>query len=311
MDFEPSADQRAIVEAVEALLARHAGTERAVELQPKAEYDAALDEALAEAGFASVAQGEDTGALEAALVVEVVARAGGVVAAGAGLLVAPLVVGAVVPGPVALAVAGETAPVRFGAHARSLLVLDGDDARRVELDPADREPVRSNFGYPVGRIGAGATRGGVALEPGAGARLRAWWRVALAVEAAGAMQTCLDTTVEYVTRRRQFGRPIGSFQGVQHRLAELAVLVEGSRWLAYEAAAHGAPAEGAAAAAAHAVASANRVFVDTHQFTGSMGFTREHALHVYSMRLQALRLELGGLGAHRRALAEARWLERA
>ena len=108
-------------------------------------------------------------------------------------------------------------------------------------------------------------------------------------------------------RRRQFGRAIGSFQAVQHRLAQCAVHVEGSRWLVYEAASQNAPDEATAAAAAHAAAAANLVFSDTHQFTGAMGFTREHDLHVWSMRLQVLRLEAGGAAAHRRAVAEARW----
>ncbi len=93
-----------------------------------------------------------------------------------------------------------------------------------------------------------------------------------------------------------------------HRLAQCAVLKEGSRWLVYEAAARGAPADAAAAAAAHATAAANRVFAETHQFTGAMGFTREHDLHVWSMRLQVLRLEAGGAAGHRRAAARARWL---
>jgi alkylation response protein AidB-like acyl-CoA dehydrogenase len=307
VDFEANEEQRAILEAVDALLVRHAGPKRAIELGAKGEWDAALDAALADAGFADLALGDGTGPLEAALVVEAVARAGGAIAAGADLLVAPQVAGRRLPGPVALCVAGDAAPVRFGAHARTLLVLDGDVARAVALAPADREPVRSSFGWPVGRIAPAATRHGDALGTGSGERLAAWWRVALALEAVGCMRACLEVTVEYVTRRRQFGRPIGSFQGVQHRLAECAVRLEGSAWLAREAAFLGAPAEAAATAAAHAVASAGRIFDDTHQFTGSMGFTREHDLHVWSMRLQALRLELGGVGAHRRAAAGARW----
>jgi alkylation response protein AidB-like acyl-CoA dehydrogenase len=307
MDFEPGEEQRAILEAVDALLARHAGPKRAIELAAKSEPDAALDAALAEAGFADLALGDGSGPLEAALVVEAIARAAGAIAAGADLLVAPLVAGRRLPGPVALARANDGAPVRFGAHARTLLVLDGDVARIVELEPGDREPVRSNFGWPAGRVAEAALRGGTSLGAGSGERLRAWWRVALAAELVGCMRACLDVTVAYVTRRRQFGRPLGSFQGVQHRLAECAVLVEGSGWLAREAAFLGAPAEAAATAAAQAAAAAGRVFTDTHQFTGSMGFTREHDLHVWSMRLQALRLELGGVGAHRRALAEARW----
>ena len=110
-------------------------------------------------------------------------------------------------------------------------------------------------------------------------------------------------------RRRQFGRAIGSFQAVQHRLAECFVWAEGARWLTLEAAWAGAPAEAAATAAAHALAAAGRVFDETHQLSGAMGYTREHDLHVFSMRLPALRLELGGLAAQRRAVAAARWAQ--
>jgi alkylation response protein AidB-like acyl-CoA dehydrogenase len=88
------------------------------------------------------------------------------------------------------------------------------------------------------------------------------------------------------------------------------VLREGTRWLVYEAAWHAAPAEAAASAAAHAAAAAQLVFAETHQLTGAMGFTREHDLHVFSMRLQALRLEAGGVAGHRAAAAAARWLGR-
>ena len=63
-----------------------------------------------------------------------------------------------------------------------------------------------------------------------------------------------------------------------------------------------------AIAAAHAASAAQRVFNEMHQFSGAMGFTREHDLHVWSMRLQALRLEAGGVAGHRRAAAGARWV---
>jgi alkylation response protein AidB-like acyl-CoA dehydrogenase len=137
--------------------------------------------------------------------------------------------------------------------------------------------------------------------------MRAWWRVALAAEMAGTMKAALDVTLDHVRERIQFGRPIGSFQGVQHRLAECAVLIEGARWLAYEAAWHGAPAEAASLAAAHSATAALRVFHDCHQFNGAMGLTREHDLHVWSMRLPALQLEMEGPGHHRQAAALARW----
>jgi alkylation response protein AidB-like acyl-CoA dehydrogenase len=159
---------------------------------------------------------------------------------------------------------------------------------------------------PMGRVRAPQGRA-ESLGRGSGERLRNLWRLALAAETVGTMAACLEVTLEYVKRRRQFGRAIGSFQAVQHRLAQCAVAVEGSRWLVYEAAGQDAPAEAAATAAAFATAAASLVFAETHQFTGAMGFTREHDLHVWSMRLQALRLEAGGVAGHRRAVARERW----
>jgi alkylation response protein AidB-like acyl-CoA dehydrogenase len=310
LDFELNADQEAITAALGSLLARHAGPARAIELGHKGEYDFALDAALQEAGFLEIARGEygeQTGPLEAALVVEAVAKAGGVVGIGAAVLIAPGVLDQRPIGPVAVSTADPAGPVRFAGHARTLLISDGDTARLAALAPGAAEPVASNFGYPMARPSVDVA-GSRSLGPGSGERLRSWWRLALAAEAVGTMAGALEVTLEYVKRRRQFGRAIGSFQVVQHRLAECSVLLEGSRWLSYEAAYEGAPPDKSATAAAHALAAAGRVFAETHQLTGAMGFTREHDLHVWSMRLQALRLELGGVAGQRRAAAEARWV---
>lgn len=307
MDFEPTDEQRAIGEALDALLARHAGPARAIELAAKGEPDAALAEALAEAGFDGLATGDDTGPLEAALATERIAAAAGVVPWAASAWVAPCVAGRPLAGPVALAAAGEEGPVRFAAHARTLLVADGDVARAVAIAPGDVVPVRSGFGYPMGHVPQALRTRGDALGAGSGPRLRAWWRVALAAEALGTMDAALRFTAAYLSERRQFGRPIGAFQAVQHRLAECALRVEGSRWLVYEAAARGAPDAAAATAAGHAAAAAGTVHRETHQLSGAIGYTTVHDLHVWSMRLQPLRLELGGAGAHFRALARARW----
>jgi alkylation response protein AidB-like acyl-CoA dehydrogenase len=309
VDFTLNEDQRAILESVEGLLSRFAGPARAIELAPKADYDDALDAALRESGFVDVALGEETGPLEAALIVEAVARAAGVVSIGASALIAPGVSGLVLSGPIAVCSASTRGPVRFGAQARTLLIDDGAEARVVALSSGDALPVPSGFGYPVARLDAALGRQGESLGPGSGPRLRNWWRLAIAAEAVGTMRAALDVTVAYVKERRQFGRAIGSFQAVQHRLAECAVLVEGGRWLCYEAAFEGAPSEKAAIAAAHATATAGRVFAETHQLSGAMGFTREHDLHVWSMRLQALRLELDGVAGQRRAAARARWVQ--
>jgi alkylation response protein AidB-like acyl-CoA dehydrogenase len=306
MNFELDADQRAILDAVGSLLDSRAGAARAIELGRKAAYDHELQAELDEAGFSDVALGEETGPLEAALVCGAVSRAGGVVSIGASALVAPGVTGRSVPGPVALADLGSPGPVRFGAHARTLLALDGEQVRVIALEPADVEPVDSVYGFPLARVKVDASRG-ESLGAGSGERMRAWWRLAIAIETVATMNAALDVTVDYVKRRRQFGRAIGSFQAVQHRLSECAVWIEGCRWLAYEAAYAGAAAEPAATAAAHAMAAAGRVFSETHQLSGAMGFTQEHDLHVWSMRLQALRLELGGVAGQRRAVAQLRW----
>jgi alkylation response protein AidB-like acyl-CoA dehydrogenase len=199
--------------------------------------------------------------------------------------------------------------VRFGAQARTWLVLDprAGGAFVAALEPGDSVPAKTSFGHPMGTFPRDLERRCEALPAGAAERLASWWRVGLAVEAAGTMRAALACTVAYLKERRQFGRAIGSFQAVQHRLADCAIEIEASRWLAYEAAHHGAPPEGAAAAAAYALDAAVRVFGETHQLSGAIGFTREHDLHVFSLRLQALRLEHGGIHGHRRALAAARW----
>jgi alkylation response protein AidB-like acyl-CoA dehydrogenase len=309
VDFDLSDDQREILGAVEVLLDRHAGAARAIALQRESGYDGALEAALADAGFLDVARqtGEGGGSLEAALIVESVARAAGVCAAGAAALVAPALGEPAVPAPIALATTAAPGPVRYAAHARTLLVIDGGTARRVPLSPGDCPAVASSFGYPMGTVTVERMRAGEALGPGSGERLGRWWRLALAVECVGTMDAALAQTVGYLKTRRQFGRAIGSFQAVQHRLAECAIEIEASRWLVREAAFHDAPAEPVATAAAYALAAAGRVFAETHQLSGAIGFTREHDLHVWSMRLQALRLELGGVAAHRRAVVTSRW----
>ena len=124
MDFELNDDQRAILAAVATLLDKHAGPARAIELQAAGDYDFALDAAIRDAGFADVARSQGTGALEAALVAESVAQAAGVVSFAAAALVAAGVVEEELPGPISLTTSEHRGPVRFCAHARTLLVLD-------------------------------------------------------------------------------------------------------------------------------------------------------------------------------------------
>ena len=297
MDFDLAGHQQALLDAVTTLLGRHAGPARCRALGGASpDYDRALDDAMHAAGFVDVAADPGAGPLDAALVAEAVAGAAGVIAYGAEALVATGLGLSGVAGPVALTTAAHRGPVRFGADAAVLLVLDGAQVRVVDVAPGTFARVPSRFGYPFGDIDAPAP-GGTVLAAGSGARMLAWWRVALAVEAVGAMAAALRLTVDYTRERKQFGRAIGSFQAVQHRLAELAVLVEGARWLALEAAFLGAPDDAAELAATHACVAARRVSADTHQFSGAIGFAEEYDLHLWTMRLPALVAESGWLGA--------------
>jgi alkylation response protein AidB-like acyl-CoA dehydrogenase len=304
--FELDEDQQAVVDAVGRILAGYAGPARARALggdQPR--YDHELAEVLRGQGFLGFALEDGAGPLEAALVVEEVARAAGVISVGAEALVGPGALGGrQLAAPLALALAGSSAPVRFAGDAATLIALAGDEAVAVDLGPGDTDPVDSRFGYPMATV---RRWDGHSLGAGSGTAVRSWWRVALALEISGVVRSALDTTVGHVRERQQFGRPLGSFQGVQHRLAECEVLAQGARWLALEAGWARADVERSAAAATHALRVADRVFWDTHQFSGALGFAIEYDLHLWTMRLPALRAELLSLGPPASALTVARW----
>jgi alkylation response protein AidB-like acyl-CoA dehydrogenase len=176
---------------------------------------------------------------------------------------------------------------------------------RTQLDTLDltRKQVRLVFdGTPARLLGEdGAGRGILERTLDLGATL-------LAVEQVGGAQACLDMTVDYAKIRTQFGRKIGSFQAVKHRLADMLVAVESARSAAYHAgwAAANAPAElPVAAAMAKAVASEAYVFcaTETIQLHGGIGFTWEHDAHLYYRRAHSTALLLGDASYQRELLA--------
>ena len=136
----------------------------------------------------------------------------------------------------------------------------------------------------------------------------------LASEQLGIADWCLTTTVAYVKERKQFARPIGSFQAIKHRLADLWLEVVGARAAARNAAAHlacwGAGSAGSGeVATAVAVAQAHCGTVAVHaaeeciQLHGGIGMTWEHPAHLYLKRAKADEIALGTPGDHRNALA--------
>ncbi len=133
----------------------------------------------------------------------------------------------------------------------------------------------------------------------------------VAAESAGGAGWCVDTAAAYAAVRRQFGRPIGQFQGVKHRCADMLVAVEQTRGVAWDAALALDGADDAqvglssSAAGAVALDAFAEVAKGCIQVLGGIGFTWEHDAHLYLRRAMALRQLLGGATPWRRATAEA------
>jgi len=127
-------------------------------------------------------------------------------------------------------------------------------------------------------------------------------------EMLGAARRCLDMSVEYAKVREQFGQPIGSFQAIRHRCAEMLLEVENAHAAVYYAAwALTAGAEDAAIASsickAYVSEAARKVCGDAIQVHGGIGFTWEYDLHLYMKRAKALEPLYGDTEYHRELVA--------
>lgn len=307
MNFELSDDQESIVDGVNKLL-------DAFDRQPPhtpgfAFYAQDVDDALAENGFLDIAREEGFGPLDGALIVEAVARYPRTVETAATVLIAPAL--GIEPGlrPIALAKRID-GPARFLPMAKLLLVLEKDDVKLVEVPEGGVDPVESLFAYPYGKLKDPAAAKVISLGSAAAATLARRWRLAIAAEAAGSMQAALDIVLDHVRTRVAFGKPLGAFQAIQHRLAMAAETTQSTRWLAFNAAYSDDEAD-CALACAFAQERTPQVTYDLHQFSGAMGLTLEYPLHLWSYRLRALLGELGGSSAQARHAALSAWGEAA
>jgi alkylation response protein AidB-like acyl-CoA dehydrogenase len=156
-------------------------------------------------------------------------------------------------------------------------------------------------GRLVGDVGNGATavRAGVAHAT-----------IALAAEQVGCAERCLEAAVEYAGMRRQFGQPIGSFQAIKHKCADLLIRVESARSAARYAASvsTGSVADedlyaAAALAGAYCSAACFTVAAENIQIHGGIGFTWEHDAHLYFRRAKASEVMFGTPAEHRAFLA--------
>lgn len=152
-----------------------------------------------------------------------------------------------------------------------------------------------------------STRGG-AGEALAGALDRA--TVMFANEMAGGCQVMLDSAVEYAQLRMQFGRPIGSFQAIKHKCADMLLEVEHTKSAAYYAAAAIDEGEAnipalAALAKATAAEAYVRVAAECIQIHGGIGFTWDHDTHLWFKRAKSSEMLLGAPGWHRERYLDA------
>jgi alkylation response protein AidB-like acyl-CoA dehydrogenase len=134
--------------------------------------------------------------------------------------------------------------------------------------------------------------------------------LATAAQLVGAAEALRDAAVDYAKQRTQFGRVIGSYQAIKHKLADVHIAIELARPLVYGAAlaladypsAGARDVSAAKAAASEAALMAARSALQTH---GAIGFTQEHDLSLLLLRVQALRSAWGTPEAHRRRVLEA------
>ena len=197
-------------------------------------------------------------------------------------------------------------PILGAARGASILVLaNGDGAKLVEPEDAELERIdmidstRAYF-----RVKAD---GGEEM-PGEIAHAGSIGQIAMAAELVGIGQRALDMAVEYAKERQQFGRPIGAYQAVSHRLAEMLWDVEEARSLTYSAA-WAADSDpdlvpiAASMAKARASDAATSVTHNAIQTLGGIGFTWEHDIHFFLKRARASAQMMGSARLHRDRVA--------
>jgi alkylation response protein AidB-like acyl-CoA dehydrogenase len=304
MDFTTTPRQAELIAQVDRVVEETGGLERVRAFAFKQRLDIELERALA----AVIHPGELT-LLERVLIAERLAWAGAATTFG----LRAVVLGGTVLGDAVLAdavladaVLANTGPAgarqglavvdryrgglaRYAADAAALLVLNGDEANLVELAPGQVEAVPSGAGFPLGRVPAALLESGRPVEARG---LRARWALAVAAELGGVAQAVVELTAAHLRERVQFGRPLAQFQALRHRVANLAVDAEATRWMAREAAYSG-QARPMWLAAAYAAAAGAALSPDAVQLWGARGFVYEFGVSNLIMRLQGLRLELG------------------
>ena len=320
MDFGLSDDQRDIQRTARELLGSRAGAERVREHAEACRTDDALWKELSELGWPGIAVAEEhggqgLGAVELAILCEELGRTIAPVPFLPTVLAATLIEHAGsdeqrerwLPGLASgelTGAAGDTPElVHGGAGAAVIVLVDGEGARLVEGSEA--EPVSSiDPTRPASRVPVSAGEPLPGDVPAAVDRAL----VAVAAELVGVCERALEMTVAYVKERKQFGTPVGAYQAVSHRCAQMLLDTEGAR-AAVSFAAWAADAdpdrlpEAAAMAKAAASDAGRDVTAAAIQLHGGIGFTWEADVHWLFKRAQLDAALLGGASTQRARLA--------
>jgi 3-oxocholest-4-en-26-oyl-CoA dehydrogenase beta subunit len=221
-----------------------------------------------------------------------------------------------------LVITGEKRFVAFAeqaTHALTLVRTDNDEPALVVIpiwkaDGVEQTPLDHVSGVPVSSItfneveipeSSIVATGEQAIK--ATEELVAAGGVARAAQLAGLGKAVLDATVEYTANREQFGQPVGSFQAVQHHLAEMAIAAKQVNHLVHSAAwsfsQDGYSVERAAQAKIAASDKIANLCWTAHQCHGAIGFTWEHDLHLYTRRALAWKTDYGDAAFHKSKLA--------
>ncbi|MEA2159291.1 MAG: hypothetical protein QOD66_1671 [Solirubrobacteraceae bacterium] len=319
MDFDLTEDQKEIKRVAHELLASRSPWPKVREAAEGGAYDVALWRELIELGWPGIAVAEEHGGQGLGMIeLSVLAEELGYACAATPFVPVSAVAAAVqsggsedqrtrlLPGLVSGDLGAGFGTRELAADAAGadvVALLDGGDAELLERPEAEPfTSIDSTRRYAtIASAGAGS---GEALGADAGDRIR----TVLAAEVLGICQRALEMTLEYVKDRKQFGVPVGAFQAVSHRCAQMLLDTESVRSTTYFAAwaADADPErfpEAAALAAAAAAHAGREVTASAIQAHGGIGFTWEADVHWLYKRAQLDTTLLGGAHMHRAALA--------
>jgi alkylation response protein AidB-like acyl-CoA dehydrogenase len=326
MNFELSDDQRALQDAARDLLSAEVTSER---VRAADGFDQKLWRTMLDQGWMGIELPEDRsglglGMVEAAILLEEVGRRAAPIpflqswlalgalraAEMAGVAEASRWIDDLAAGDAIGCVVWDPAPAVYAPIADVVVACRGDEVLAAPLE--DPRPTREPAMDITRQLGWIDLEGRSAFAlGGANARNALVNRgaVAYAAEMLGGASRVLEMAVEYARERVQFDRPIGSFQAVKHRCADMLVDVEGMRSAVYWAAwcigsGHDDATIAASTAKVWCSDAARRVMASGLQVHGGIGFTWDHDLHLFLKRSQLDQVSFGDAAWHRERLAQ-------